>query len=288
MRCKVCCEYPTLVLLHSQSTRLPPIATQDGTKFRTEIVKKHLTSIFHEECEKAYKQACFTAAQVLTETPIGRHVQKSNLLLYNHIGKLMIHTYGSAKKLTISANTFPSRVVIGHAAEKFDFNDFLFENLEHNFNYVTPSGFRDFLEIIVECHRPEFSRKLESSLGLSLRCDGSVDRVQVDKIYTMVKSISSTGSEELNFLGAAEPTERGAPGLLGAIKEGFNVTVGSSAATILKNMSSLVTDGASINTGDNNGLWKLLSDYLDELLSSYDNLAGIKLPLLKIWCSAHR
>ncbi len=36
----------------------------------------------------------------------------------------------------------------------------------------------------------------------------------MDKIYTLVKLINSRAKEELNFVGAMEPTERGAEGCL--------------------------------------------------------------------------
>lgn len=45
-------------------------------------------------------------------------------------------------------------------------------------------------------------------------------------------------------------------------------------------MSSFVTDGASINMGEHNGLWRLVRDAAEA--------AGALQPILMIWCAAHR
>ena len=51
---------------------------------------------------------------------------------------------------------------------------------------------------------------------------------------------------------------------------------------IMKEVSPLVTDGTSVNTRHNNGLWKIFQDYRLEKFS--EPVA----PLLKIWCCAHK
>lgn len=99
----------------------------------------------------------------------------------------------------------------------------------------------------------------------------------------MIKCISNNGSEELYFLGAAEPEERGAAGLLGAVKSGCSNTIGSSADDILKYVSSIVTDGASVNTGEKAGFWTLLDEYVKSFADE-----EVPLTLLKIWCSVHK
>lgn len=54
-----------------------------------------------------------------------------------------------------------------------------------------------------------------SSSAITLRCNASVDRTRIDKSFTMAKTASK--NEELIFVGTAEPQERGAKGLLGAV-----------------------------------------------------------------------
>lgn len=61
-------------------------------------------------------------------------------------------------------------------------------------------------------------KKLETVLASSIRIDGSVDRVQIDKIYVMLKILKLSGETELLFLGIGEQTTRGSKGLFEAIK----------------------------------------------------------------------
>ena len=50
----------------------------------------------------------------------------------------------------------------------------------------------------------------------------------------------------------------------------------------MKEFSSLVTDGTSVNTGNNNGLWNIFKDYRLEKFS--EPVA----PILTLWCYAHK
>lgn len=70
------------------------------------------------------------------------------------------------------------------------------------------------------------------------------------------------GSEELYFLEAAEPEAIRAAGMLGAVKSRCSNTIGSSSDDILNDLSSVVTDGASVNTGEKAGFWTLLDEYV--------------------------
>lgn len=102
-------------------------------------------------------------------------ISEANRQLLNKIGGLMMHVYLDAKKVTLSA-TFPARVVVSMAARKFDFNMDTCDFDSVDFQYLTPAAHRDFLECIVEVERDCFLSKLQKSKGLSLRCDGSVDK----------------------------------------------------------------------------------------------------------------
>ena len=105
------------------------------------------------------------------------------------------------------------------------------------------------------------------ALAVSLRCDGSVDRTQLDKIYLLAKLVSPTCVAENVFLGAAEPQTNGAKGVHDAIFTACARTVrfGSDddlsmqgAKKLFCRASSLVTDGVSVNVGQRNGFWALL------------------------------
>ncbi|KAF0710250.1 E3 SUMO-protein ligase KIAA1586-like, partial [Aphis craccivora] len=108
-----------------------------------------------------------------------------------------------------------NRVVVPLRAFSFCTNGDMTDTMDENeHQYLTPHSHYDFLQCIVESHRSSFVEEiLNDSFALSLRCNGSVDRTQIDKMYVLIKSISLKGEEKLYFLGAAEPIERGAKGL---------------------------------------------------------------------------
>ena len=55
VRCESCSHFSNDFKLHSNSTKLPAIATKDGTIFREKIVKTHLNSKGHIEAAKAQR-----------------------------------------------------------------------------------------------------------------------------------------------------------------------------------------------------------------------------------------
>ena len=174
-------------------------------------------------------------------TPIGRALLIADAQLAAKVGSLLFHVYHGAKRLTLSANSFPSRAAVSRIANAFSFHDWSVNNMPNDLQYLSPSAHREFLKCIVKSHRNSLASKMSNSLAISLRCDGSVDRTQIDKIYLMAKTISRDGKENNTFLGAGEPKERGAVGVHKTIRA-----------------SSFVTDGASVNTGEKNGLCALI------------------------------
>ena len=109
----------------------------------------------------------------------------------------------------------------------------------------------------------------------------------------MAKAITKDGEENCIFLGAEEPKERGALGVYNAILRACSATLGENiedenallnqSKKVFRRASSVVTDGASVNTGEKNGLWALVDR--DFNLPLGDEL---RTPMFKIWCAAHR
>ena len=62
---------------------------------------------------------------------------------------------------------------------------------------------------------------------MSLRSDGSVDRIHVDKIYTLAKVIDQVGNELLILLGLGESFERGVRGIFNTIIKSIENIFGS-------------------------------------------------------------
>ena len=76
-----------------------------------------------------------------------------------------------------------------------------------------------------------------------------MDRTQNDKINILAKSVDECGVAENFFLGVAEPEQRGAVGILNVVKHALSTTFGKDALELLLHVSSIVSDGASINIG---------------------------------------
>jgi hypothetical protein len=298
--CSACVKYPDVVKIHSKKVQVPPIAKPGGTRYRTEVVESHCRQPYHAKCLKAFRLSTLSKVEISTSSAMGKLVSKANEKLANKIGGLLINAYGDAKKLTLSAYSYPARVVVSKIATSFEFNsssvcgdssESTHSTGYSDLQYLTPSAHKEFLECIVESDRDRLARKLTTDvMALSIRCDGSVDRTRIDKIYVMAKVVTQSGCQEQYFLGASEPRIRGAKGVLGAVEDACIKTVGKPTANhIFRNASSIVTDGASVNTGEKEGFWTLFEAKRNE---SEDNLnqdiSNSSIPLLKIWCGVHR
>src|SRR6218665_3889517 len=282
--CKVCSKNADVVRSHTHQGRLPAIATEAGTVFRKEIVADHLLSEWHIESLKCEHFSALTKVEMTQQAPMDKFVSKANEALANKVGGLMVTVYNDAKRLTLSANSWPSRIVATQKAANFSCNIPDYQP-SLDLQYVTPKCHKKFLTSHVDAHRQDVLTRLLKCRALSLRLNGSVDRTQVDKIYVLVKCIDQCGNVGEIFLGASEPEKRGAVGVLHAMKEAIVTNFGQRGLELLKLKTSVVTDGASINTGERKGFWKLFES---ELRSSQSAELCPSLPLVKVWCAVHR
>ncbi|CAB3991771.1 Hypothetical predicted protein [Paramuricea clavata] len=143
-----------------------------------------------------------------------------------------------------------------------------FDPSNSTLQYVTPTQHNNFLSCIVLADKTRINTKIENSLALSLRCDSSVDRRRIDNCHVLANIIDQDGKPGLLFLGLDEPKARGTPGYVQAVKDAVNLT----------SSWSDVTAGTNLNTGDKTSLWASLT-------SEHE---AYGLPLLKVWCIAHR
>jgi len=118
------------------------------------------------------------------------------------------------------------------------------------------------------------------SLAVSLRVDGAVDKQSLDNKHVMAKCITTNGDEKTVYLGFSESEERGSKALYRALQTAAAMC-GVPWNTLFSLTSSIVTDGASENTGTHHSLWKHLSD-------EREGSEVRDLPLLKILCGVHR
>lgn len=101
----------------------------------------------------------------------------------------------------------------------------------------------------------------------------------------MPKCITENGEPKNVFLGAAEPPEGGASGLFKAVEAVIQCTCKSvthlnpkTSDEIFDLTSFLATDETAVNTGDQNGLWKLFKKEKKEQLLKIG--VGLPLPLV--------
>lgn len=293
--CATCCKNPEIVRVHCHKSRLPPIATETGTVYRQAIVSEHLASLWHTEAVKCDGLRKLNTVEISVQAPLDKLISKGNEGLANKVGNLMMSVYNDAKRLTLSEYSWPSRVVASQRGCKFVYNEMCSTVADKlDLQYVNPASHRKFLDCIVNAHSKDVLNSLLNSIALSVRLDGSVDRTQIDKIYVLTKSINEKGETQQTFIGVAEPDQRGAAGVMSALKQALTANFGEDGLKLLSHMSSVVTDGASVNVGAKGGVWALLESEVKLLGKSEtdqkcsQNVTMPPVPLLKIWCAVHR
>ena len=216
VRCETCFSNPMVVKMFSMRAKVSAISQEWGTVYRKNIVSSHFESELHRKARKSSRLSSLTGIeklQMIRLTPIGRALSVADAQLAEKVGSLFLHVYLGAKRLPLSANSFPSQLVVSQMSSSFSVDGWNANDISHDLQYLSPNAHRDFLECIVKSDRNSLASTMSNSLAISLRCDGSVDRSQIDMFFLMGKPISKDGEEHEIFLGAAEPKERGAVGV---------------------------------------------------------------------------
>lgn len=195
--------------------------------------------------------------------------------MFRLIGAQLITVFNDAKRISLSAWSWPSREVAFQLATEFKATGTLQGNTD--LLYLNPHHHADLLNCIVKSDLVRFESCISSALAISLRIDGSVDRMQKHNVYVLIHIVTNIGELKTYFLG-------------------FDIPVGNSALSyqivtkqiatnilpwdrLLSMTTSLVTDGEIKNTGYINGLWERLREEKQEISSG---------PLITVWCMGHR
>ena len=280
VRCDVCFRFPNTVKIFAPNGRVPNICSENGIIPRKTHIDNHVKSVVHKECVKADKLARLSSIELQASAPIDSQFIRSNKELANYVGNYIYTVYNDAKRGTLSAFSWLSRVVARNIGSEFDINT-EFTNYEPNdLRYVNPVGHREFLSAIVSSEKGKLDDILQNSLAVSLRFDGSVDRNQIDNEHVLAKTVNQKGEENLYFLGFEEPSERGAEGALTAIQNAVEKSV--KWDSLFPTVSSLASDGTNLNSGARSGIWARLN----QMRQLQEN--GNDVPLLKMWCAVHR
>ena len=148
VRCEICFKNLNTVKLCVKK-QLPAIVHECGAVYRTRIVEKHSQTDHHKEALKSSRLRALPLEKVYEETSVGIMISSANEKLANKIGAPMLQVYNDAKKLTLSAYSWPSRIVAAQMA-----SDFIFNNEQHNISfdlqYINPSCHRVLPQIIVD------------------------------------------------------------------------------------------------------------------------------------------
>lgn len=212
VRCEVCFKYQDIVKMYGISRKKAQVTNEEGTKNRTNVLKAHLLTPYHNACMRKRaleleRGSGSNIANVNGHTPLEKMVSTLNAEKSNTISRYIMAIYTDAKILTSSAFSWPARTFTSEYARKYNIND-PHGNQEAmnqtNLQYINPVSYSEFLECIVEADRNVVAQKLEACLAMSLRVDGSIDRTNIDKIYMLAQIINAVGDSETLFLGIGE------------------------------------------------------------------------------------
>lgn len=279
VRCEFCVKYPNIVNQYVNK-KPPPMTTESGTRFLTDVVASHLQSSYHQECAKLYCESFVVAPT--TKPPLVVALANQNSKFYLHVCKLMIQIFADGKRLSTSAFSWPGRYVAHESSSLFTLDSPSVVCNDINLQYVNPTSHLMLMQAIVQSDTAVLKKTIDNSLALNLQIDGSIDRTQIDKIYVMARIIEQNGTEKQLLLGIGEQTKRKAEGLMEAVRTALDSIIKDDTflTKIFSKISSVCTDGTNVNTGERNSLWTLL----EAEIRKHDS----KNPLIKVWCGAHR
>lgn len=260
VHCKLCESYLHLVKQHKTGTKVPSIVN-GFVGLRTNVIKKHLESIFHTEAHKSYTEdnkKHENNAISLARIPALLSLEKQKL--YGRIARLMILIYGDIKRKTVAPWSFAARFVAMEMSANFRW-----ENSEtclklpegFSFQYLTCYAYREMQNCIVKADLKRFSNEIKGVMAAGIHSDGSVDRTAKDKVYNIAVCVNAEGHRKDYFIGMDIPTLKGAAGYLQVLESSAVNLLNQGGADILFNVcTSMTTDGATANTGKKTGFWK--------------------------------
>lgn len=167
----------------------------------------------------------------------------------------MIVVYNDAKRMTLSAWSWPSRQVAHTLAKNFETEGSLSNDC--GLQYVTPTNHQIFLDSIVKSDVENVRRIINESLAISIRLDGSVDRTQEHNVYTMAQIVNRDATTSTLFLGFGVPKSGNGQHYFDCLK---SVTKDIEWNDLFPLVSSAVTDGEYLNSGHISGLCTRLKE----------------------------
>eukprot|EP00794_Sanderia_malayensis_P010342 gene10342-11418_t len=115
VRCEICFTNLGTVRLYTDK-QLPAIVLECGTIYRKRTIHNHIETMYHKEAVKSRKLKIMSPEKMYEIKPMSQLISSANEKIANKIGALMLQVYNDAKKLTLSAYSWPSRIVASDLA----------------------------------------------------------------------------------------------------------------------------------------------------------------------------
>ena len=222
------------------------------TNFRIDILRVHNESQAHMDSVLAVN-----ANQNPRDQPMDRALRLMNQQTIVKLEKLMSTAY----YITLTQQPF-SRFKSLCELQKINGCDL-------GDTYLNDGGCKNLISAIDTVMTQDLINDLNTSKVFSLLTDGSTDSGVIEEEIMYVKYVNE-GQVHTKFMTLQAPDNGKAQGLKAAIHEGFNEVGLDNWRT---HLASMGTDGASVNTGEQNGLIAIMRRDLPWLVG--------------IWCVAH-
>ena len=282
LKCNVCFRQITTALKSSKNGRVAMAdgIRSDGTKELQRIID-HLKSKAHASALEADIAEKLWLSQS-DDHPWIKILKKHEYEFIKSLIELAIDVHNDSQVMTLSANSWPSRSLAKLYANQqisaYQENglDANFKSFEPSANYLhhrNPVVYREMLDTVAAVVMEKTLENLRKSVCFALQVDGSVDKCTVDNKFVTARYLNEEKALKNIFLGETHSEIRGADGLLNSV---LNLFQKLEITDVLKEkLTGLTTDGESVNTGKNAGLWVKLKQFLEN-------------DVLCMWCVAHR
>lgn len=226
-----------------------------GTKaYRLGIIQSHEKSRYQRKCVEAQNADANPQAQ-----PSARAVRNADAQTLERLLKLFRSAYYiglNEKPLSAFASLCKLQQLNG---------------VKLGSTYLNDHGCKNLIAAIKDVITHDLKADLNNSAVFSVLTDGSTDTGVIEEEIIFVKYFKD-GLQQTRFLTLQPPEQSSGLGLKAAVEKGFQ-SVGMAMMDWKPKVTSFGTDGASVNTGAQNGLVALLRQDMPWLTG--------------IWCVAH-
>lgn len=177
MHCTLCVKYPDTVKRYQLNRKPAPMTEIKGTQHRKKTIDDHVKTPYHEACVLRHKREALDKPGISesdSNTTLKKMITAQNAKYACVVGKYMKVIY-NAKRLTLSAWSWPSRMVTQELAAAYDISD-REKNEETqrklNLQYINPKSHWEFLSCIIQSESNLIAKQIDECLSLSLRVDG--------------------------------------------------------------------------------------------------------------------